>query len=1238
MYIPTQSSSTQFATLLDTGASGKAFVSQVLVSSLSLPLRPLSRPINLYNFQNEHAYDLHHYVQLPIRIGQHCETVMALVLRDAKHDLVLGLPWFEDHNPFVDWEGHTVTFGEACMQAQHSQVETTVSYYNTPSAALSVLPFGPLLEPPTASPSTPDMGKNSHSKQVVLASPPTPLVTPSPLPPHNLCQISGAAFASACHQKGSQHFALSLRELDTRIDTLDSDSLDSHSRDNCLRIGNASMVIPKDADPREYLPPPYRDLLMAFDRKQAAVLPPHRPQDHAIDLLPGKTPPAARPYTMNRHELEALRKYLDTELAKGFIRVSRSPVAAPVLFVKKANGDLRFCIDYRGLNAVTVKNRYSLPLIQETLSQLSSARYYTKLDVISAFNKLRIKEGDEWKAAFTCRYGLYEPLVLPFGLCNGPSTFQAYINQALHGYLDRFCTAYMDDILIYSRTLSEHRHHVRQVLERLIEFGLQVDISKCEFETQEVKYLGLIISTSGIKMDPAKVACIQEWPQPRSVTDIQRFLGFCNFYRRFIAAFSRIASPLTALTQKDHPFAWTPECESAFQQLKRAFQDGTMLTHFDPTRKTVLETDASDFVTAAILSQYDNNQVLRPVAFMSKKMNPAQCNYEIYDKELLAIVDAFETWTAELGSVEASTLVLTDHKNLEYFTTTKKLNRRQARWNELLANFDFQIVFRPGKKNGKADALTRVADDIPQDNDDLRERHQHQVLLKPSQILRPADLANAPARSLTPETWKEACQSDSFCQSIRKAIEDPNITRSDIQLASCKASEHSFMYNEREYVPESLRVTLLRQLHDSPASGHRGSAALYALLSRSYWWPDCHKDTSKYAQGCESCQRNNPSTQRPYGFLHPLPAPEQAFRHLTLDFVGPLPLCIVRGFTYRYILQVMDRLTKRVWIVPTETMTARETASAFLDNVFRFCGLPDSLVSDQGRAFIDSTWRSICQTLRIDHKLSTSYHPQSDGQTERANRSMEIYLRHFVNYQQNNWANLLPIAEFSINSHDNASTGVSPFFASFGHHPRLDFRPSNSEPTRSTTNFVSFIASVQKQCHDAIVLAQAYQESYANRKRLPAPRYAVNDMVYLSLKNIRTARPTAKLDNLRAGPWKIIAMKTPLVAKLDLPTSLSGIDNNFHVSLLRPAHNGFSEQNQDQPSPVALGDDDDDPTSYEVEEILDSRTRYGRTQYLVRWTGYNDPTWEPAENLDNCADLLEQFIARRARTHIKGGG
>ena len=357
--------------------------------------------------------------------------------------------------------------------------------------------------------------------------------------------------------------------------------------------------------------------------------------------------------------------------------------------------------------------------------------------------------------------------------------------------------------------------------------------------------------------------------------------------------------------------------------------------------------------------------------------------------------------------------------------------------------------------------------------------------------------------------------------------------------------------------------------------------------------------------------------------MKPLAAPEAAFRHLTLDFVGPLPICKIRDYNYRYVLQVVDRLTKRVWIIAVERLTASETAEAFLNNVVRFAGLPDSLVSDQGRTFIDKTWKEICFCLNITHKLSTSYHPETDGQTERANKTLEVYLRHYVNYYQDNWAKFLPLAEFCCNNHVNSSTGLTPFFSSFGHHPRMDFRPGSEIPApHETPEFVSRIKSIVKNCSEQINLAQAFQSTYANELRLPAPRYKVGDRVFLSLKNLALARPTKKLDHVRAGPWHITQMKSPLVSKLDLPNQLK-IDNNFHVSLLRPAYSGFPSQNQQSPLPIEIAPSGHEV--YEVESILDSRIRRNKVQYLVRWTGTNETTWEPFEHLNNCLESVLDF-------------
>jgi hypothetical protein len=428
-----------------------------------------------------------------------------------------------------------------------------------------------------------------------------------------------------------QVFQLSLYEINQALEkSKDPENLDEE--------GKIRLLVPRE----------FHDFLPIFREAVANRLPPHRSHDLSIKLKPDFQPPFGPLYSLSRFELEALKEWLEKNLKKGFIRASSSPAGAPILFTKKPDGSLRLCVDYRGLNEGTIKNRYPLPLIQETLMRLSRAKWFTKLDVRDAYNLIRVANGDEWKTAFRTRYGLYESLVMPFGLTNAPATFQTYINEALRQFLDEFATAFQDDVLIYSDSLAEHKVHVRRVLEKLREYGLHLKPQKCEFYREEVKYLGLIIGREGIKMDPEKVRAVRDWDTPEKLYDVRSFLGFANFYRRFIYGYSDIVRPLTELTRKTVKWKWEPEQQQAFDRLKEAFTSAPILRHFDFDREIVVETDASDYVSAGVLSQYGDDDLLHPVAFFSKKHSPAECNYEIYDKELMAIIRCFEEWRAEL--------------------------------------------------------------------------------------------------------------------------------------------------------------------------------------------------------------------------------------------------------------------------------------------------------------------------------------------------------------------------------------------------------------------------------------------------------------------------------------------------------------------------------------------------------------------------------------------------------------
>lgn len=330
-----------------------------------------------------------------------------------------------------------------------------------------------------------------------------------------------------------------------------------------------------------------------------------------------------------------MKQYLEANLDKGFIVPSAAPFASPVLVARSA-GKLRFCVDYRKLNAMSKKDRYPLPLIDELMDRLQGARYFTKLDVRQGFHRIRMSAESEDLTTFRTRYGSFKYRVMPFGLSNGPSVFQRFMNTTFFDYLDRFMTAYVDDILIYSRTLEEHKEHVKLVLQRLRDAGLQASIRKCEFHVQRTKYLGFIITTDGIEVDPEKVAVITKWAKPTTVQGILSFLGFCNFYRRLIRAYSRVAKPLYQLTKKDTPFVWTPQCQEAFEKLKSLLTSAPVLCRYDPSRETRMETDASDEVIAGVLSQKLEDGCWHPVAFYSSSMSAPEKNYDIHDKEMLS--------------------------------------------------------------------------------------------------------------------------------------------------------------------------------------------------------------------------------------------------------------------------------------------------------------------------------------------------------------------------------------------------------------------------------------------------------------------------------------------------------------------------------------------------------------------------------------------------------------------------
>ncbi|KAL9265740.1 Retrovirus-related Pol polyprotein from transposon 17.6-like protein, partial [Drosera capensis] len=432
-------------------------------------------------------------------------------------------------------------------------------------------------------------------------------------------------------------------------------------------------------------------------------LPPRREVDHVIELEPGARPPAAVPYRMAPTELEELRRQLKELLDAGFIRPSKAPYGAPVLFQKKHDGSLRMCVDYRALNKITVKNKYPIPLIADLFDRLGDARWFSKLDLRSGYWQVRIAEGDEPKTTCVTRYGSYEFLVMPFGLTNAPATFCTLMNKVFQPFLDQFVVVYLDDIVVYSKTLEDHVEHLRQVFQVLRENELYVKREKCSLAQEETTFLGHVVGKGQIMMDKSKVRAIQEWEPPKKVPELRSFLGLMNYYRRFIQGYSSLAAPLTDLLKKNKTWDWDTRCQQAFDALKVAVMKEPVLALPDHTKGYEVQTDASDFVIGGVLMQGGH-----PLAYESRKLNDTERRYTVQEKEMTAVVHCLRTWRHYL--LGSKFVVKTDNVATSYFLTQKKLTPKQARWQDFLAEFDFVMEYKPGKANLVADALSRKAE------------------------------------------------------------------------------------------------------------------------------------------------------------------------------------------------------------------------------------------------------------------------------------------------------------------------------------------------------------------------------------------------------------------------------------------------------------------------------------------------------------------------------------------------
>ncbi|KAJ3684964.1 hypothetical protein LUZ61_014128 [Rhynchospora tenuis] len=913
-------------------------------------------------------------------------------------------------------------------------------------------------------------------------------------------------------------------------------------------------------------------------------LPPSREIDHQIPLKSGSKPVTVRPYKYSHFQRLEIDKIVEELLASSFIRPSTSPYSSPVLLVKKKDNTWRLCIDYRQLNDSTIKNKYPIPIIDDLLDHLKGAAYFSKVDLRSGYHQIKMHESDISKTAFRTHSGHFEYVVMPFGLTNAPATFQTLMNTIFKPFLGKFVLVFFDDILVYSQSLEDHVQHVQTVLHILLDNQLKAKFSKCEFGTTTVEYLGHIITSKGVSTDPRKVDSMINWPTPKSVKELRGFLGLTGYYRKFVKDYGLISKPLTDLTKKN-AFAWSSQAQVAFDTLKHAMTTTPVLTLPDYAKQFVIETDASALGMGAVLMQ-DN----RPIAYLSKSLGVKNQGLSTYEKELLALITAVKKWKHYL--LGQPFVIRTDQISLKHLLEQKVTNALQHKSLCTLLGLDYKIEYKKGKDNKVADALSRV------------QGQNWHILAQSAEGLSVSEIL--------PQWTHELIQSyegDKWAEEIKnKALLHANEPNPIYSL-----QQGILRYKGRLCVGSAgnWRNKIMQSLHDSSIGGHSGINVTYHKLKRYFYWPQLKQFVHDYITSCHTCQINKGEHTAYPRLLQPLPIPSEAWQSLGLDFITGLPKSMGKDV----ILVVVDRFTKYGYFIAlAHPFTASTVAQAFLDNIYKLHGLPQNLISDRDPIFTSTFWRELMCKIGVQLNLSTTYQPQSDGQTERLNQCLEQYLRCMVFEHQKKWCKWLPLAEYWYNTSYQQSLNTSPFHALYGYQPPLlPFEDVIRSSDQAVNELLRSRQQVLALLRDSLTKAQSRMKKYADLHRTERT-FEVGEWVYMKIHPYRQQSVSGdgknKLNPRYFGPYEIVEKIGSMAYRLQLPAEAQ-IHPVVHVSLLKK-HIGrghipssvlpeFSLIGKLHVAPIAV-----------LNRRLVKRGNAGVAQLQVKWEGMTseDTTWE----------------------------
>ena len=766
---------------------------------------------------------------------------------------------------------------------------------------------------------------------------------------------------------------------------------------------------------------------------------------------------------------------------------------------------------------------------------------------------------------------------MSFGLTGAPNTFQGAMNTTLHPLLRKCVIVFFDDILVYSSSLEDHIVHLRQVLTLLARDQWQVKLSKCKFAQQSISYLGHVVSAAGVATDPSKVQSISDWPVPKDLKQLRSFLGLAGYYRKFVRHFAILTRPLTDLLKKGVYFVWTANHDTAFSALKQALMTAPVLALPDFSKPFSIQTDASELGVGAVLLQEGH-----PLAFVSKALGPRTRGLSTYKKEYLAVLVAVEQWRAYLQHGEF--LIYTDQRSLSHLTDQRLHTPWQLKLYTKLVGLQYKIVYKPGASNQAADALSR----------------------------HPAPPLQLQALSSSTPTWLSDVVSgyDSDPGSL-KLIQQR--TLSPDSHPPYTLTDGVLRHRDRIWLGSNsnLQHCIMVAMHSSAVGGHSGFPVTFSRIKKLFAWRGMKSDVKNFVASCSVCAHAEPDRARYPGLLSPLPVPTESWQVISMDFIEGLP----RSGAANCLMVVVDKFSKFAHFIPlSHPFTAQHVAQVFLDNIYRLHGLPTHIISDRDRIFTSLFWRDLFRLANTTLSMSSAYHPQTDGQTERVNQCLETYLRCFVHSCPRQWVKWVPLAEFWYNTSLHSSINRSPFEVLYGHPPRhfgLTASTVSSQPEVEAlvSERATMLASVRHHLHRA----QQRMKVQADKRRSERS-FAVGDFVYLKLQpyvqSSLAPRAHQKLSFRYFGPYEIIDKIGSVAYKLQLPAS-STVHPVFHVSLLKPAPSTKYTVSPDLPDV----DDHLQVPEAVLQRLLHQRQDGTVPQLLIKWSGMDASlaTWEDAE-------------------------